>query len=129
MQRSGESLACLFSNTFYHEQFKNGRVVYTNTLRAYGTSSGEITRQSQLKMNVGCRMEQDSVAQIMYLVEHHGNSSITGTGRFNTSMDFYTSSSFYYKVCSGSEGVTVCTEGSNCKYLDMMLIFCFYTLR
>ncbi|XP_039994519.1 deleted in malignant brain tumors 1 protein isoform X3 [Xiphias gladius] len=79
-------------------KFKNGRVVYTNTLRAYGTSSGEITRQSQLKMNVGCRMEQDSVAQIMYLVEHHGNSSITGTGRFNTSMDFYTSSSFYYKV-------------------------------
>ncbi|XP_051234802.1 deleted in malignant brain tumors 1 protein-like isoform X9 [Dicentrarchus labrax] len=79
-------------------KFENGRVVYTNTLRAYASSYGEITRQSHFKLNVGCRMEQDSVAQIMYLVHHRGNSSITGTGRFNTSMDFYTSSSFYYKV-------------------------------
>ncbi|XP_035519622.1 deleted in malignant brain tumors 1 protein isoform X2 [Morone saxatilis] len=79
-------------------KFENGRVVYTNTLRAYASSSGEITRQSHFKLNVGCRMEQDSVAQIMYLVYHRDNSSITGTGRFNTSMDFYTSSSFYYKV-------------------------------
>ncbi|XP_042358505.1 deleted in malignant brain tumors 1 protein [Plectropomus leopardus] len=79
-------------------KFEQGRVVYTNSLRAYTSSSGEITRQSHLKINVGCRMEQDSVAQIMYVVRHHGNSSITGTGRFNTTMDFYTSSSFYYKV-------------------------------
>ncbi|XP_049455688.1 deleted in malignant brain tumors 1 protein-like isoform X2 [Epinephelus fuscoguttatus] len=79
-------------------KFENGRVVYTNALRAYASSSGEITRQSHLKMNVGCRMEQDSVSQIMYVVHHNGNSSIVGTGRFNTTMDFYTSSSFYYKV-------------------------------
>ncbi|KAA8583663.1 hypothetical protein FQN60_014871 [Etheostoma spectabile] len=79
-------------------KFENDRVVYTNTLHAYTSSSGEITRQSHFKMNVGCRMEQDSVAQIMYVVEHRDNSSITGTGRFNTSMDFYTSSNFYYKV-------------------------------
>ncbi|KAM9345133.1 CUB and zona pellucida-like domain-containing protein 1 [Symphorus nematophorus] len=80
------------------QKFENGRVVYTNTLRAYTTNSGEITRQTHLKLNVACRMEQDSVAQIMYVVHHDNNSSITGTGRFNTSMDFYTSSSFYYKV-------------------------------
>lgn len=43
-------------------------------------------------------MEQDSVAQIMYVVHHRDNSSITGTGRFNTSMAFYTSNSFYYMV-------------------------------
>lgn len=52
-------------------------------------------------------MEQDSVAQIMYVAENHGNGSITGTGRYNTSMDFYTSSNFYYKVCSGSKVVTL----------------------
>uniref|UniRef100_A0A3Q3WNQ6 Uncharacterized protein n=1 Tax=Mola mola TaxID=94237 RepID=A0A3Q3WNQ6_MOLML len=57
-------------------------VIYTNSLR----------------LNVGCRMEQDSVSQIMYLVENTGNSSIISSGRFNTSMHFYTSSSFYYKV-------------------------------
>ncbi|XP_071336408.1 CUB and zona pellucida-like domain-containing protein 1 isoform X2 [Trachinotus anak] len=79
-------------------KFENGRVVYTNAVRAYTSNSGEITRQSHFKLNVGCRMEQDSVSQIMYIVEHHDNSTIVGTGRFNTSMAFYTSSSFYYKV-------------------------------
>ncbi|KAM8860211.1 CUB and zona pellucida-like domain-containing protein 1 [Spinachia spinachia] len=76
-------------------KFDNGSVVYSNALRAFAYNSGEITRQVHFTMNVGCRMEQDSVAQIMYIVRHHDNSSITGTGRFNTSMDFYTSSSFH----------------------------------
>ncbi|XP_068576662.1 deleted in malignant brain tumors 1 protein [Cebidichthys violaceus] len=88
-------------------KFENGRVVYTNTLRAYTSSSGDITRQSHLKLSVGCRMEQDSVAQIQYIVRHHDNSSITGTGRFNTSMDFYTSSSFYYQVTQVPYEVTL----------------------
>lgn len=81
--------------------------MYTNTIRAYSSSYGEITRQSHFKMNVGCQMEQDSVSQIMYIVEHNGNSSITGSGRFNTSMAFYTSSNFYYKVCLGNKEVTL----------------------
>ncbi|KAL3050480.1 hypothetical protein OYC64_012501 [Pagothenia borchgrevinki] len=79
-------------------KFENGRIVYTNSLRAYASTSGEITRQSHFKMNVGCRMEPDSVSQIMYVVRHNDNSSITGTGRFNTSMAFYTSYNFYYQV-------------------------------
>ncbi|XP_023273802.1 deleted in malignant brain tumors 1 protein-like isoform X3 [Seriola lalandi dorsalis] len=88
-------------------KFENGRVVYTNAIRAYTSNSGEITRQTHLKLNVGCRMEQDSVSQIMYLVEHHDNSSIVGTGRFNTSMAFYTSSSFYYQVTQVPYKVTL----------------------
>lgn len=95
----------LISNICYFKQFESGRIVYTNTIRAYASSSGEITRQSHFKMNVGCRMEQDSVSQIMYVVEHNGNSSITGSGRFNTSMAFYTSNNFYYKVCLGIKEV------------------------
>uniref|UniRef100_A0A3Q3WNQ1 Uncharacterized protein n=1 Tax=Mola mola TaxID=94237 RepID=A0A3Q3WNQ1_MOLML len=81
-------------------QFESGRVIYTNSLRADTSNYGEITRQAPLKLNVGCRMEQDSVSQIMYLVENTGNSSIISSGRFNTSMHFYTSSSFYYKRCT-----------------------------
>ncbi|XP_022619226.1 deleted in malignant brain tumors 1 protein-like [Seriola dumerili] len=88
-------------------KFENGKVVYTNAIRAYTSNSGEITRQTHLKLNVGCRMEQDSVSQIMYLVEHHDNSSIVGTGRFNTSMAFYTSSSFYYQVTQVPYKVTL----------------------
>ena len=101
------SCVLLCSTIFYVEQIENGRVVYTNTLRADTSSYGEITRQVNLKLNVACQMDQDSVSQIMYLVEHLGNSSIVGTGKFNTSMNFYTSSSFYYQVHSGGRGETV----------------------
>lgn len=82
----------------YLEQFEDDRTVYTNSLRAYPSTSGEITRQDYLKLLVGCKMEQDSVSQIMYRIEHRDNSSITGSGRFTTLMHFYTSSSFIYKV-------------------------------
>ncbi|XP_047459311.1 deleted in malignant brain tumors 1 protein-like [Mugil cephalus] len=78
--------------------FHNGKVVYTNALHTSDNSSGEITRRSYFKMNVSCLMEQDSVSQIMYVVQHPGNSSIIGTGRFNTSMAFYMSSSYYSRV-------------------------------
>ncbi|XP_077960816.1 CUB and zona pellucida-like domain-containing protein 1 isoform X3 [Gasterosteus aculeatus] len=88
-------------------KFDNGSVVYTNALRAFTSGSGEITRQAHFKMSVGCRMAQDSVAQIMYIVRHHDNTSITGTGRFNTSMDFYTSSSFYSQVTEVPYKVTL----------------------
>ncbi|KAI4813265.1 hypothetical protein KUCAC02_024603 [Chaenocephalus aceratus] len=80
------------------QKLENGSIVYTNSLRAYASTSGEITRQSHFKMDVGCRMEPDSVSQIMYVVRHNDNSSITGTGRFNTSMALYTSYNFYYQV-------------------------------
>uniref|UniRef100_A0A3Q2VSL9 CUB and zona pellucida-like domains 1, tandem duplicate 1 n=1 Tax=Haplochromis burtoni TaxID=8153 RepID=A0A3Q2VSL9_HAPBU len=75
---------------------ENGKIVYTNSLRAYNSNYGEITRQSNFKLNVNCRMEEDSVSQILYEVRELENTTITGTGRYNTSMVFYQSSSFYY---------------------------------
>lgn len=51
-------------------------------------------------------MEQDSVSQILYEVRELENTTITGTGRYNTSMVFYQSSSFYYQVCLDSKGLT-----------------------
>ncbi|XP_057704592.1 deleted in malignant brain tumors 1 protein-like isoform X2 [Corythoichthys intestinalis] len=79
-------------------KFENGRVVYTNAVRGFTTSYGDVTRKANLKINVVCQMDQYSESQIMYLAQNHDNTSITGTGMFNTSMDFYTSSSFFYKV-------------------------------
>uniref|UniRef100_A0A3B4F5G1 CUB and zona pellucida-like domains 1, tandem duplicate 1 n=1 Tax=Pundamilia nyererei TaxID=303518 RepID=A0A3B4F5G1_9CICH len=79
-------------------EFENGKIVYTNSLRAYNSNYGEITRQSNFKLNVNCRMEEDSVSQILYEVRELENTTITGTGRYNTSMVFYQSSSFYYQV-------------------------------
>lgn len=110
--------ACRFScpKTFLDEQFNSGRVVYTNNIRGFPSSQGEIVRQSYLKMNVNCTMEPDSVSQIMFAVSNGGNSSITGSGRYNTSMAFYTSSSFSYKVMFGHEDGTV--EGFCWKWYD-----------
>lgn len=119
----------LFFIIFYLYQFENGKVVFTNTLRAYTSSSGEITRTAHLKLNVGCQMEQDSVSQIMYIVQHPGNSSIRGTGRFNTSMSFYTSSSFYYKVCWGGKGMSVGKENFCFVSTFTPCWYCFYILR
>ncbi|KAJ4949694.1 hypothetical protein JOQ06_021203 [Pogonophryne albipinna] len=51
-------------------KFENGSIVYTNSLRAYASTSGEITRQSHFKMNA------DSIP----------------------AWRFYTSYNFYYQV-------------------------------
>uniref|UniRef100_A0A672GJF9 CUB and zona pellucida-like domains 1, tandem duplicate 1 n=1 Tax=Salarias fasciatus TaxID=181472 RepID=A0A672GJF9_SALFA len=79
-------------------QISNDRVVYTNGLRSSNSSSGEITRHAVLKLNVTCIMDQDSLSENVFVIQNPGNSSIIGTGKFNTTMTFYTSSSFSYPV-------------------------------
>uniref|UniRef100_A0A667XGN7 CUB and zona pellucida-like domains 1, tandem duplicate 1 n=1 Tax=Myripristis murdjan TaxID=586833 RepID=A0A667XGN7_9TELE len=76
----------------------NPSLLYTNAIRAHKSQYGEITRQSHFKLHVDCRMEQDTTAQIMYIARDTNSSDVTGSGRFNATMAFYTSSSFYYKV-------------------------------
>ncbi|XP_056147825.1 deleted in malignant brain tumors 1 protein-like [Lampris incognitus] len=90
-------------------KFERGRVVYTNAVSSYTSNYGEITRQSFLKLHVGCRMEQDTMVQIMYAV-NHDNGSIIGTGKFNGTMAFYTSSNFYYQVTQVPYMVTLDQE-------------------
>ncbi|KAM6956538.1 uncharacterized protein FYW47_012480 [Aplochiton taeniatus] len=79
-------------------KFVNGRVVYSNGVRAYTSNVGEITRQSHFELAVGCRMEQDTMVQIMYVANTTVQGVITGTGRFNATMSFYTSGDFREQV-------------------------------
>ncbi|XP_063047377.1 deleted in malignant brain tumors 1 protein-like [Engraulis encrasicolus] len=79
-------------------EFKGGRVIYHNAVRAYRTNNGEITRQSTFKLSALCHMDSDSVSQILYEAHENETSTISGVGRFNTSMAFYTSSSFYQQI-------------------------------
>ncbi|XP_048125600.1 deleted in malignant brain tumors 1 protein-like isoform X2 [Alosa alosa] len=89
-------------------KFDNGRVIYENAVRAYSTSSGEITRHSsEFKLSVTCHMEKDSVSQIMYVAREISTFTITGTGRFNTTMAFYTSGSFYQQIHDNPYYVTL----------------------
>ncbi|KAL1257770.1 hypothetical protein QQF64_011014 [Cirrhinus molitorella] len=80
------------------KEMMNGYVSYINNVRASQSQSGEITRQSQFLLHVGCRMEPDTMVQIFYKAKEVIDANITGTGRFNASIAFYTSSSFYYKI-------------------------------
>uniref|UniRef100_A0A671RRK0 CUB and zona pellucida-like domains 1, tandem duplicate 2 n=1 Tax=Sinocyclocheilus anshuiensis TaxID=1608454 RepID=A0A671RRK0_9TELE len=80
------------------KEMMNGHVSYTNNVRASQSQSGEITRQSQFLLRVGCRMEPDTMVQILYKARENINANITGTGRFNASIAFFTSSSFYQQI-------------------------------
>ncbi|XP_016308934.1 deleted in malignant brain tumors 1 protein [Sinocyclocheilus anshuiensis] len=80
------------------KEMMNGYVSYTNNVRASQSQSSEITRQSQFLLHVGCRMEPDTMVQIFYKARENINANITGTGRFNASIAFYTFSSFYQQI-------------------------------
>uniref|UniRef100_A0A8C1V0F2 CUB and zona pellucida-like domain-containing protein 1 n=1 Tax=Cyprinus carpio TaxID=7962 RepID=A0A8C1V0F2_CYPCA len=80
------------------KEMMNGYVSYTNNVWASQSQSGEITRQSQFLLHVGCRMEPDTMVQIFYKAMENINANITGTGRFNASIAFYTSSSFNQQI-------------------------------
>ncbi|XP_030235031.1 deleted in malignant brain tumors 1 protein isoform X6 [Gadus morhua] len=80
------------------QKFESGRIVYTNAVRAFESDYGLITRQSSLKLNVDCHMEPDTTVQNLYIARAGVNDSITGMGRFNGTMAFYTSRSFTYMV-------------------------------
>ncbi|MCJ8736483.1 hypothetical protein PDJAM_G00012950 [Pangasius djambal] len=49
-------------------------------------------------MLVNCVMERDSSVGTLYEAKEIDNGTISGTGRFNTTMAFYPSSSFYYPI-------------------------------
>ncbi|XDV43112.1 hypothetical protein PO909_011646 [Leuciscus waleckii] len=80
------------------KKMMNGYVSYANNVRASQSQSGEITRQSEFLLHVGCRMEPDTMVEIFYRARENINANITGTGRFNASIAFYTSSSFYQQI-------------------------------
>ncbi|CAL8391408.1 unnamed protein product [Arctogadus glacialis] len=80
------------------QKFESARIVYTNAVRAFESDYGLITRQSSLKLNVDCHMEPDTTVQNLYIALAGVNDSITGMGRFNGTMAFYTSRSFTYMV-------------------------------
>ncbi|XP_056333312.1 CUB and zona pellucida-like domain-containing protein 1 [Danio aesculapii] len=80
------------------KEMMNGSLSYTNNVQASPFQSGEISRQSLLFLHVGCRMESDTMVEIFYGAKEIINANITGTGRFNASIAFYTSVNFIQQI-------------------------------
>lgn len=88
--------------TYLHALFpqdENGRITYTNNVRAAQSTSDEITRHNtRFLILVSCVMERGSSVGTLYEAKEITNTSISGTGEFNTTMAFYPSSSFSYPI-------------------------------
>ncbi|XP_052437102.1 deleted in malignant brain tumors 1 protein isoform X2 [Carassius gibelio] len=80
------------------KEMMNSNVSYTNNVRASQSQSGQITRQSQFLLRVGCQMEPDTMVQIFYKAKENINANITGTGHFGANIAFYSSSNFDRKI-------------------------------
>ena len=94
-------------------------------MRALNSAHGQITHQSSFKLNVDCHMEPDTTVQILYVARSRVNGTITGTGRFNGTMAFYTSRSFAQVVGgvmkSAALFVHTCTVEKQEQYISMYL--------
>ncbi|XP_028651067.1 CUB and zona pellucida-like domain-containing protein 1 [Erpetoichthys calabaricus] len=66
----------------------NGTIIYSNNVRS-SPSNGLITRETYLKLNVRCKMQQEAIADIMYQANGGITANETGTGTYNISMVFY----------------------------------------
>ncbi|MGH0166120.1 UNVERIFIED_CONTAM: hypothetical protein FKN15_050281 [Acipenser sinensis] len=78
-------------------EVNNGSIAYYNNIRAY-SSGGVITRQTNLQLHVGCKMEQNTMVQIMYVTKEEATANETSWSRYSINMAFYTSDSFWRPV-------------------------------
>ncbi|MBN3282670.1 CUZD1 protein, partial [Polyodon spathula] len=78
-------------------EVNSGSIAYYNNIRAY-SSGGVITRQTNLQLRVGCKMEQNTTVQIVYMAKEEVTANETSWGRYSISMAFYTSDSFWRPV-------------------------------
>ncbi|XP_053365730.1 CUB and zona pellucida-like domain-containing protein 1 [Clarias gariepinus] len=87
---------------------QDGHIIYTNKVQAAQLTVGEITwRDKPFVLSVSCVMERDSSVGILYEANEIKNATIRGTGRYNITMAFYQSSSFYNPVTKYPYEVTL----------------------
>ncbi|XP_043911489.1 deleted in malignant brain tumors 1 protein-like [Protopterus annectens] len=79
-------------------QENDGNIVYSNTVTA-SRSGYLITRQKTFQLQVACKMQQNTIVEIMYVANDTGvKLHDTEQGRYNINMSFYDSPSFYSPV-------------------------------
>ncbi|XP_066549034.1 CUB and zona pellucida-like domain-containing protein 1 isoform X3 [Amia ocellicauda] len=79
------------------QQADNDSITYVNTLRAE-PSGALITRQTQLRLQVSCRMHRDSMVEVVYRAREENTANITSSGDYNITVAFYQTGSFLSPV-------------------------------
>ncbi|KAM7170115.1 scavenger receptor cysteine-rich domain-containing protein DMBT1-like isoform 2-T2 [Macrochelys suwanniensis] len=74
-------------------QVKNNTITYSNVIRT-SPSGYIITRKNDFQFHVTCKMNQDTVVEIMYVAKGDSDISETQHGRYDVNISFYESSNF-----------------------------------
>nr|XP_033779113.1 deleted in malignant brain tumors 1 protein-like [Geotrypetes seraphini] len=80
-------------------EIDGGTIVYSNTLRVY-SSLNLIIRQIKLNVDIHCKLFQNTMIGLFYLINNTADIQETQYGRYNVSFSFYNSSSFMNPVSS-----------------------------
>ncbi|XP_067389148.1 deleted in malignant brain tumors 1 protein-like [Emydura macquarii macquarii] len=78
-------------------QVKNNTITYSNVIRT-SPSGYIITRENNFQFHVTCRMNQDTMIEIMYVAKSDMDISETQHGRYDVNISFYESSNFSNSV-------------------------------
>ncbi|CAM2117731.1 unnamed protein product [Caretta caretta] len=74
-------------------QVKNNTITYSNVIRT-SPSDYIITRKNNFQFHVTCKMNQDTMVEIMYVAKGDIDISETQHGRYDVNISFYESSNF-----------------------------------
>ncbi|XP_069095273.1 deleted in malignant brain tumors 1 protein-like isoform X3 [Pleurodeles waltl] len=72
-------------------------IIYSNTIRAHPPATF-ITRQKKLYVTLRCRMNQDSLVEVIYLANDTIEINKLQYGRYDMSISFFSSHSFQYPI-------------------------------
>ncbi|KAG6937490.1 CUB and zona pellucida like domains 1, partial [Chelydra serpentina] len=74
-------------------QVKNNTITYSNVIRT-SPSGYIITRKNNFQFHVTCKMNQDTMVEVMYVAKGDSDISETQNGRYAVNISFYESSNF-----------------------------------
>ncbi|XP_063163887.1 CUB and zona pellucida-like domain-containing protein 1 [Candoia aspera] len=72
-------------------------ISYSNVITAYPIGD-VVTRQKKVEIVVKCVMENNSTVEVVYVTEHEHLENTSAVGRYNLSMSFYETDSFFRPI-------------------------------
>uniref|UniRef100_A0A674K0C7 CUB and zona pellucida like domains 1 n=1 Tax=Terrapene triunguis TaxID=2587831 RepID=A0A674K0C7_9SAUR len=116
-------------------QVKNNTITYSNVIRT-SPSGYIITRENDFQFHITCKMNQDTMVEIMYVAKGAIDIRETQHGRYDVNISFYESSNFsnpdlFLQATLYSSDSNLVMFADTCTFylkLYVYLSFCFYCL-